>query len=99
MRPSFFAALAQNPSKKYWKVRKINQISPNNYSKNILCKKEQSYFLYKRPTLNGGPFGVPGAIRTRGLPLRRGTLYPAELRKHRFVVLFFMKNVDFSEKF
>ena len=27
--------------------------------------------------------GAPGAIRTRGLPLRRRTLYPAELRAHR----------------
>ena len=26
--------------------------------------------------------GVPGAIRTRGLSLRRRTLYPAELRRH-----------------
>ena len=25
--------------------------------------------------------GVPGAIRTRGLSLRRRTLYPAELRR------------------
>ena len=25
---------------------------------------------------------VPGRIRTAGLPLRRRTLYPAELRKH-----------------
>ena len=27
-------------------------------------------------------FGAPGAIRTRGLSLRRRTLYPTELRKH-----------------
>src|SRR5690606_36832450 len=26
--------------------------------------------------------GAPGAIRTHDLPLRRGTLYPAELRGH-----------------
>ena len=26
--------------------------------------------------------GTPGAIRTRDLPLRRRTLYPAELRVH-----------------
>ena len=26
-------------------------------------------------------FGTPGAIRTRGLSLRRRTLYPAELRR------------------
>ena len=28
-------------------------------------------------------FGTPGAIRTRDLPLRRRTLYPAELRVHK----------------
>ena len=28
-----------------------------------------------------GTFGVPGAIRTRGVPLRRRTLYPAEVRR------------------
>src|SRR5574341_1982165 len=28
-------------------------------------------------------FGAPGAIRTRGLWLRRPTLYPAELRAHK----------------
>ena len=33
------------------------------------------YFLYLVDL-----YGVPGAIRTHGLPLRRGTLYPAELR-------------------
>ena len=27
-------------------------------------------------------FGVPGAIRTRGVPLRRRALYPAEVRGH-----------------
>ena len=27
-------------------------------------------------------FSVPGRIRTAGLPLRRRTLYPAELQKH-----------------
>ena len=26
-------------------------------------------------------FGVPGAIRTRGVPLRRRTLYPTEVRR------------------
>ena len=33
--------------------------------------------------LTGVWFGVPGAIRTRGLSLRRRTLYPTELRRHR----------------
>ena len=31
-----------------------------------------------------GGFGVPGAVRTPGLPLRRRPLYPAELREHLF---------------
>ena len=31
-----------------------------------------------------GGFGVPGAVRTPGLPLRRRPLYPAELREHIF---------------
>ena len=40
----------------------------------ILAKKESTH-------LGGFLFGVPGAIRTRGLSLRRRTLYPAELRR------------------
>ena len=31
--------------------------------------------------LSGVISGVPGAIRTHGLPLRRRMLYPAELRR------------------
>ena len=31
--------------------------------------------------LSGVLSGVPGAIRTHGLPLRRRMLYPAELRR------------------
>ena len=31
---------------------------------------------------SGGVFGVPEVIRTPDLPLRRRSLYPAELRKH-----------------
>ena len=34
-----------------------------------------------RKCLFTGLFGVPARIRTGGLPLRRRTLYPAELRK------------------
>ena len=30
-------------------------------------------------------FGAPGAIRTRGLSLRRRTLYPTELRKRMYL--------------
>lgn len=33
------------------------------------------------------PRGVPEGIRTPGLPLRRGTLYPAELLRHGTVSL------------
>ncbi len=36
---------------------------------------------HEKPPVEGG-FGVPGAIRTRGLSLRRRMLYPAELRRH-----------------
>ena len=32
---------------------------------------------------SGGVFGVPEVIRTPDLPLRRRSLYPAELRKQR----------------
>ena len=31
---------------------------------------------------SGGVFGVPEVIRTPDLPLRRRSLYPAELRRH-----------------
>ena len=42
-----------------------------------------------RRTSRSGRFfyGVPGEIRTPGLPLRRRTLYPAELRKLIYLVL------------
>lgn len=33
---------------------------------------------------SGGVFGVPEVIRTPDLPLRRRSLYPAELRKHTY---------------
>ena len=32
--------------------------------------------------VSDGVFGVPEVIRTPDLPLRRRSLYPAELRKH-----------------
>jgi hypothetical protein len=35
-----------------------------------------------RKTLYFTAFGVPGATRTRGLSLRRRTLYPTELQEH-----------------
>ena len=45
-------------------------------------------------------FGVPERIRTADLPLRRRSLYPAELRKHRITVyhicLFF--SIPFRKK-
>ena len=37
---------------------------------------------------SGGVFGVPEVIRTPDLPLRRRSLYPAELRKHIRPVLY-----------
>ena len=53
---------------------------------------------------SGGVFGVPEVIRTPDLPLRRRSLYPAELRKHittviisqfcNFVKCLFAKKVD-----
>ena len=49
------------------------------------CQKEKTT-KYSRKF---GGFGVPGAIRTRGLSLRRRTLYPAELRAH---IMKFVKN-------
>lgn len=36
---------------------------------------------------SGGVFGVPEVIRTPDLPLRRRSLYPAELRKHTTIVI------------
>ena len=36
---------------------------------------------------SGGVFGVPARIRTGGLPLRRRTLYPAEVRDHVLKIL------------
>ena len=47
--------------------------------------KRQKEKKPKRPVKSGsfGFFsGIPGAIRTRDLPLRRRMLYPAELRRH-----------------
>ena len=47
-------------------------------SKNMSCL--HSTETQKKPHFRGFR-GVPAGIRTRGLPLRRRTLYPAELRK------------------
>ncbi len=43
----------------------------------IVAKREKE--TADNPRKIGG-FGVPGAIRTPGLPLRRRPLYPTELR-------------------
>ena len=40
--------------------------------------------------------GVPVGIRTRGLPLRRRTLYPAELRKHRSGIYIYRKKRSYT---
>ena len=42
--------------------------------------------------VSGGVFGVPEVIRTPDLPLRRRSLYPAELRKHIAIVWFLKKD-------
>ena len=47
-------------------------------------KVKSAVFLYIKKALSVRRMliGTPGAIRTRDLPLRRRTLYPAELRVH-----------------
>ena len=40
---------------------------------------------------SGGVFGVPEVIRTPDLPLRRRSLYPAELRKQNYSYYFTIK--------
>lgn len=37
-------------------------------------------------------FGAPAAIRTRGVPLRRRTLYPAEVQAHILNLLYNIKD-------
>ena len=46
----------------------------------IKVKNEPAIFDKK---IAGSLFGVPERIRTSDLPLRRRSLYPTELRKHR----------------
>ena len=42
---------------------------------------------------SGGVFGVPEVIRTPDLPLRRRSLYPAELREQKVIILSFLKQL------
>lgn len=44
-------------------------------------RRAVSSFLARNRGFSGG-FGAPGGIRTHGLPLRRRSLYPTELRVH-----------------
>ena len=48
----------------------------------FLRKNEKTPETLDFTGLSGGVFGVPEVIRTPDLPLRRRSLYPAELRKH-----------------
>ena len=47
-----------------------------------LSKNEKTPETLDFTGFSGGVFGVPEVIRTPDLPLRRRSLYPAELRKH-----------------
>ena len=47
--------------------------APKHHQQSLSAKQNHPFI--------GWLFGVPGAIRTRGLSLRRRTLYPAELRR------------------
>ena len=50
----------------------------------FLRKNEKTPETLDFTGFSGGVFGVPEVIRTPDLPLRRRSLYPAELRKHIF---------------
>ena len=47
----------------------------------FLRKNEKTPETLDFTGFSGGVFGVPEVIRTPDLPLRRRTLYPAELQK------------------
>ena len=59
------------------KIKKTSRQTRSKVIKYFPLLERKSRPLYKQRTA-----GTPGAIRTRDLPLRRRTLYPAELRKH-----------------
>ena len=63
-----------------------------------LSKNEKTPETLDFTGFSGGVFGVPGAIRTRGLSLRRRTLYPAELRR-RTTPLSYTKRLSLSTAF
>ncbi len=53
----------------------------------FLRKNEKTPETLDFTGLSGRVFGVPEVIRTPDLPLRRRSLYPAELRKHITIVI------------
>ena len=53
----------------------------------FLRKNEKAPETLDFTGFSGGVFGVPEVIRTPDLPLRRRSLYPAELRKHITIVI------------
>mgnify|MGYP000678842448 FL=1 len=53
----------------------------------FLRKNEKTPETLDFTGFSGGVFGVPEVIRTPDLPLRRRSLYPAELRKHITIVI------------
>ena len=60
------------------------------FSFSVKMKKRRKPLILLK--FSGGVFGVPEVIRTPDLPLRRRSLYPAELRKH-FENLLLLYNV------
>ena len=52
------------------------------YDFSLFRKNEKTPETLDFTGFSGGVFGVPEVIRTPDLPLRRRSLYPAELRKH-----------------
>lgn len=77
--------------------------SHNEYKLYSLCFNDLSIYLHfgkkSGRSLQNLPLlyvGVPGAIRTRGLPLRRRMLYPAELRRHIYDFIIFSQFLSFT---
>ena len=68
-------------------LKRTYQILFNTYALRIssIILLTRGRAVIKNPAEKGnfaaGHYGVPGAIRTRGLPLRRRMLYPTELRR------------------
>ena len=75
-------------------LKRTYQILFNTYALRIssIILLTRGRAVIKNPAEKGnfaaGHYGVPGAIRTRGLPLRRRMLYPAELRRQATCLLY-----------